>query len=106
MSVLVKFNDRNHVETTVLPTYHFQDALPSLVSFSICYMISTSVTLNWKLWQAIPKVEDSCKLYYDSLEGLKSSTLISPADLERTKKLLETFQKEEHWKNFLVRFGI
>ena len=37
MSALVKFNDRNHVETTVLPTYHFQDALPSLVSFSISY---------------------------------------------------------------------
>ena len=37
MSALVKFNDRNHVETTVLPTYHFQDALPSLVKFSISY---------------------------------------------------------------------
>ena len=37
MSALVKFNDRNHVETTVLPTYHFQDALPSLVLYSISY---------------------------------------------------------------------
>ena len=37
MSALVKFNDRNHVETTVLPTYHFQDALPSLVLYSNSY---------------------------------------------------------------------
>jgi len=29
------------------------------------------------------------------LEGLKSSSLISPADLDRTKKLLDKFQKED-----------
>ena len=47
-----------------------------------------------KALKVIPKVEDSCKLYYESLEGLKSSSLISSADLERTKKLLDKFQKE------------
>ena len=107
MSALVKFNDRNHVETTVLPTYHFQNALPALVLFSIrknnfallwwCgfYSMTHINGPYWKLEQAIPKVEDSCKLYYESLEGLKSSSLIEQADLERTKKLLKKFQEED-----------
>ena len=59
MSASVKFNDRNHVETTVLPTYHFQNALPALVSFSIDNYDLATVAL----WYNMGHIENLNKLY-------------------------------------------
>jgi len=69
-SLLKAFNPRDHLSTTVLPTFHFQGALPRL---------------------PIPDLEQSLEKYVTSLEALEGHPDITNSDIERVKKQIAEF---------------
>lgn len=69
-SLLKAFHARDHLSTTVLPTFHFQGALPRL---------------------PIPDLEQTLEKYVASLEALEGHPEITRDDIERVKLLVQEF---------------
>lgn len=61
--------DEKYIQRSIVPTYHFQASLPRL---------------------PIPKLEDTCRRYLDA-----QKVILSSEEYETTKRLVETFQKQE-----------
>lgn len=70
-SLLRKFNARDHIEETVLPTFHFQGALPRL---------------------PVPDLDQSLDKYVDSLEALEGHPNVSSEDIERVRAQVQEFR--------------
>jgi carnitine O-palmitoyltransferase 2 len=69
-SLLRKYNARDHLEETVLPTFHFQGALPRL---------------------PVPDLEQTLTKYVESLEALEGHPEISKEDINRVKNQVKDF---------------
>jgi len=67
----IAFNAANHVETTYLPTFHFQGALPRL---------------------PIPELNQSLDKYVKSLQALEGHPNVTKADIDRAIEYVEEFR--------------
>lgn len=74
LSYLKAFHPRDHLAQTILPTFHFQGALPRL---------------------PIPTLEQSLNKYVISLEALEGHPEITNEDIERVKEYLNEFMDND-----------